>query len=263
MARKRGGEALFWTVVLWLDIAFLCYITIVGIVTGILLIIDPDSELARDVTEGIAQQEAWMLYVEMLLTFALFAIIPFLWIWRTRLGGWPAAKEYLSLRKPLPSLGLGIAFGFGLVVAILILLTIADTVSCNVTGRRLGETDGPNPVTDAISKHLNWGTIILIALVAGIGEEIFFRGLVQRQLGMWWQAILFSVAHAANASVLQLLVTLPVGVFFGWWIRRGGSLYTTIAAHVTYDFVLLSIALYAVQHPELLAETAAGAGEGC
>lgn len=260
MARKRGGEALFWTILLWLDIGWLCLNAAVGIITGILLLTDPDSELAREVTEGIAQQEAWMLYVEMLLTFTLFAIIPLLWIWRTRLGGWPAAKEYLSLRKPLRSLGLGIAFGLGLVVAILVVLTIADTVSCNLTGHRLGETDGPNPVTDAISKHLNWGTVLLIALVAGIGEEIFFRGLVQRQLGMWWQAILFAVAHATNASVVQLLVVLPIGLFFGWWIRRGGSLYTTIAAHSTYNFTLLAIALLAVENPALLGEATGGGG---
>jgi membrane protease YdiL (CAAX protease family) len=254
MARKRGGEALFWTILLWVDIALLCLLTVVGIIEGILLLTDPNSEYAKQTAERIQQGDSWMLYLNMLLTFALFAVVPFLWIWRTRLGGWPAAKEYLSLRQPIRSLGLGIAFGLGLVVAIFILLTIADTVSCNVTGRQLGETEGPNPVTDAISNHLDWGTILLIALVAGIGEEILFRGLVQRQLGMWWQAILFSVAHAANASILQLVITLPIGILFGWWIRRGGSLYTTIAAHFTYDFVILAIALYGAQHPELLTE---------
>lgn len=241
MERRRGGEATFWTVALWIDLGLILLSAVLSIATLAVLTFAPDSDIARDFNAAVPERlESFVL--GLLLTFAMFGIVPFLWVWRTRLGGWPATKEYFRLHRPAHSLAVGTAVGIGVVVAILVLLTAAQYASCALTGHGI-TPEGNNPVTDAIQAHLSWPLAILIALIAGIGEEIFFRGFLQRQLGFWSQGILFALAHAANASLLQMVVTLAIGFGFGLWVRRGGSLYVVIAAHVTYDLAILGLTM--------------------
>ncbi len=89
----------------------------------------------------------------------------------------------------------------------------------------------------------------LVALAAGWGEELLFRGTIQGLLVRWtnpWIAIagsslLFGLVHAL--SVTYLLLAAGVGLYLGvlaWWTE---SLVPPIIAHALYDFVALSVML--------------------
>jgi membrane protease YdiL (CAAX protease family) len=89
--------------------------------------------------------------------------------------------------------------------------------------------------------------LAVIAALAGIGEELFFRGL---QLGLTemvgmnvWLAILvtsllFGLAHAITPTYFVL--SFIVSLYFGWLFVHTGNLLVPIAIHALYDlFVLL------------------------
>ncbi|PIP54193.1 MAG: CPBP family intramembrane metalloprotease domain-containing protein [Bacteroidetes bacterium CG23_combo_of_CG06-09_8_20_14_all_32_9] len=90
--------------------------------------------------------------------------------------------------------------------------------------------------------------ILLIAILPAIGEELLFRGLLQRIFTEWsknihWgiliSAFLFSVIH------FQFFGFLPrffLGVFFGYLLEVTGSLWVPISAHFINNLtgVLLS-----------------------
>ena len=89
--------------------------------------------------------------------------------------------------------------------------------------------------------------LTLIAALAGIGEELFFRGLLQLGLyyffGDVWIAILissllFGLAHAITPTYFVL--SFVVSIYFGWIFVHTGNLLVPIAIHALYDlFVLL------------------------
>jgi membrane protease YdiL (CAAX protease family) len=85
----------------------------------------------------------------------------------------------------------------------------------------------------------------LVALLAGVGEELLFRGVIQTLLGQWTTpvagllitSILFALAHAL--SKLYFLLALIIGLCFGWLVYRYNDLVAPMLAHSMYDFVAL------------------------
>jgi len=93
--------------------------------------------------------------------------------------------------------------------------------------------------------------ILVIGLLAGIGEEVFFRGLLQPKMhlytgsahwGVWLTAIIFSAIH------LQFYGFLPrvfLGAIFGYLYLFSGSLIYPILAHIlnnTFTVIMVYLA---------------------
>ena len=89
---------------------------------------------------------------------------------------------------------------------------------------------------------LDWPLVIALSITAGVTEEILFRGILQRWVGVWGQAVLFGLAHAGYDTVLNVAVPLLIGIGFGYVYKWRRNLWTVIVAHFLYDFVLLSVA---------------------
>ena len=90
--------------------------------------------------------------------------------------------------------------------------------------------------------HWKLGQLALVATFAGLGEELFFRGLLQLGLSIFvdvWLAILltsliFGLAHAVTFlyCILAFLVSLYLGLLF----IHTDNLVVPIAVHALYDF---------------------------
>ena len=86
----------------------------------------------------------------------------------------------------------------------------------------------------------------LVALLAGVGEELLFRGVVQTLVGRWTNPIvglaiaslLFGVAHAL--SRLYVLLATLIGAYLGWLTLYYNDLIAPIVAHALYDFLALA-----------------------
>lgn len=81
------------------------------------------------------------------------------------------------------------------------------------------------------------GSVVLIVFVAFV-EEILFRGLLQRAAvqvlgsgGLLVSSELFVVAYIGSLSVTFVVLMALVGLFFGWCVRRTGSIWGVVLAH--------------------------------
>jgi len=91
--------------------------------------------------------------------------------------------------------------------------------------------------------------LALVALAAGIGEEMLFRGLVQHGLANWlgppwgiWLALAiasaaFGCAHMLSAT--YAILAALIGLYLGLLLIFSGNLLAPAVAHGLYDFVAL------------------------
>jgi len=91
-------------------------------------------------------------------------------------------------------------------------------------------------------RQLNLWQLALIAALAGIGEELLFRGLFQlglsNLLGVWWAILLtsliFGLAHAITPTYFFL--AFLISNYLGFLFEQTGNLIVPIAIHALYDF---------------------------
>ena len=105
-------------------------------------------------------------------------------------------------------------------------------------------------------KHCSIFQIFLIALLAGLGEELFFRGFVQTALMTWmtgwgipevyailWavslSALLFGLVHPI--SRLYVIICVLIGIYCSVLFLWTGNLLAPIVFHAFYDFVVLAL----------------------
>jgi membrane protease YdiL (CAAX protease family) len=85
-----------------------------------------------------------------------------------------------------------------------------------------------------------------ISLLAGLGEEMLFRGVLQEVLSRWlnlWLAltlasVLFGLLHLITPTY-AVMATL-MGAYLGWLYIRSGNLLVPVTAHALYDFFALA-----------------------
>lgn len=91
--------------------------------------------------------------------------------------------------------------------------------------------------------------LVIIAALAGVGEETLFRGVIQTAvaeqiggaagaaLGLLIAAVLFGMLHPITLTY-ALLAGL-IGLYLGWLWLANGNLLAPIITHGLYDFVAL------------------------
>jgi len=79
--------------------------------------------------------------------------------------------------------------------------------------------------------------IMLIALSAGVGEEVLFRGVLQPHLGVWPTSILFGALHPL--SWWYMLYGTGAGLLLGYLAIITEGLLAPIVCHTVVDGLLL------------------------
>lgn len=79
--------------------------------------------------------------------------------------------------------------------------------------------------------------LALISVLAGVGEELLFRGLLQPAMGLLLSSLIFGLAHCISTAYV-FLATL-IGLLLGWLLQSTGNLLTPIVTHAAYDFLAL------------------------
>lgn len=88
--------------------------------------------------------------------------------------------------------------------------------------------------------------VLLIALVVGPGEELFWRGFFQhnvaetagRRRGFILTALLYAAVHLASGNIMLVLAAAVCGLFWGWLYLRFRSPLVNIVSHTLWDLAV-------------------------
>ncbi len=82
-------------------------------------------------------------------------------------------------------------------------------------------------------RHVHWREILALACLAGLSEEVFFRGVLQQELGLILTAFIFGALHAIN--IPYMLWAALVGLYLGWLTLLAHNLWLPIVVHTVVD----------------------------
>lgn len=109
-------------------------------------------------------------------------------------------------------------------------------------------------LTFFLIKFQDWSTFLLgllvIGILPGIGEELIFRGILQRNMAQYFSAHLAIVLSAAIFSAIHLqfygfFPRMFLGILLGYLYFWSGNLWIPIWAHILNNsFTLLMVYLY-------------------
>jgi len=91
--------------------------------------------------------------------------------------------------------------------------------------------------TVLFSRFNNPTAIVFLGLLAGIVEEILFRGALVPRFGIILTAILFAALHTQYGITFASAEVFVLGVGLGWLRVRSGTI-TCIIAHTGYDIAV-------------------------
>ncbi len=132
---------------------------------------------------------------------------------------------WLSLDEPLR---FGASLLLGVALAVVLVVSTRIAVERWQWARRLHTDLRP------VARNLTRPSIVIIAVLSSVGEELFFRGFLTPFLGgVVLQAVLFGLAHQVPGPSRWVWVSWAclVGLAFGAIFALTGSLVGPIAAH--------------------------------
>ena len=89
-----------------------------------------------------------------------------------------------------------------------------------------------------------------LGLFAAFTEELVFRGILQplaaeilasRSAGLLVSTTVFTVMYLGSLSLPFIVLMFAIGLFFGWIVQEGGSLWGVIGAHALLSVGLLTV----------------------
>lgn len=96
---------------------------------------------------------------------------------------------------------------------------------------------------------------LAFGIMAGVPEEILFRGAIQPQLGLILTALIFGALHAI--SWIYFVYAAGAGLLLGLMVEWRGNLWAATMAHFAYDAgVFLLLAWYVAQQEKSRDEVA-------
>lgn len=141
--------------------------------------------------------------------------------------------EYLKIKLNLDKMMYGL--GIGLVVGII--LFVISGIAFFVLGE-MGlsqENKIADKLSDLVGQNLLY--IFIIAAFAAISEEIFFRGFLQKHIGLIPAAIIFGVIHMGYLTFTQVAGPFILGIVWGLLLKKTDNLAAPIASHFIINFL--------------------------
>lgn len=105
----------------------------------------------------------------------------------------------------------------------------------------------------------SWPGLLAVAVAAGVGEELLFRGALQPLAVRWTGpaagvalvSVVFGLLHAV--SLAYFVAATAIGLLLGWLAAAYQDLTAPIFAHAAYDFVALVMLRRGLHYPADLA----------
>jgi membrane protease YdiL (CAAX protease family) len=193
--------------------------------------------IAASMQQPTAQQIAATPFYQF---FALHALLIVFLIGWWLLTGRPPLGAFLNIRgeRPGEAVLTGFAVGVGgWIVTILTALLVAALL--NAAGL-IPKNLKPSPMIGYLAALPLWKKI-LIVLSAMTVEEAFFRGWLQKRVGLILSTTLFALAHVTLGQPLLLIGVTVISLIIGLTFYRTRNLVPGIVAHGVFDAIQLFV----------------------
>ena len=153
-------------------------------------------------------------------------LVAMVWDISRRLGVW-ASLTTISLLD----LALGLVAAIPPLLTVLLLELELDDYVPGLRGLR----HNIHRVLMPLIGRIRWPEALLLSALAGMSEEIFFRGVLQREVGIVLASVIFGLCHAL--SLAYVVWAIVVGCYLGWLAQWEGHFWVPIIAHTVVDLV--------------------------
>jgi membrane protease YdiL (CAAX protease family) len=197
---------------------------------GLLESVDPSAFAMGDLEQLLAQLYALVWTI-------VFVLVGSAWPTRVALAGAAARlglgrvqrRDLLALAAiTLASVGLGFVF---------------DQVNKVVMGWLGWPLTDASVITRLVSVAATPLGAVVVAICAGVTEELIFRGLLQPRFGWLLTNVAFAAAHAFQYGVDGLVVVFTLGAILAF-VRARWNTTAAIGVHVMYDALLLLLSAF-------------------
>lgn len=223
-----------------------------GIVIAVVVVVGtPITLLANEVAGSQEIDEDPVAWAIALLTSVVLELAMIFAAFRFSVQKFKLPVAALGFRRPLRG-GSGLLLGVGVCISAMAIVVVYGAI---LTALDLQpDTELPDTVFDNGLAFA--ATLIVVTLLAPVGEEIFFRGFVfgglRGRFGLWPSALasgtLFAVAHIGNAGYLPVLPAIvAIGMLFAWSYDYSGSIRVPMIGHFLYNTAQILISLAAAQ----------------
>ena len=159
----------------------------------------------------------------------------------------PPVREFLNIRQPY---GESILTGFAIGLAGWIFtIALAATVALILRQAGVLPKDIQPPPMIGWMAHLPAWKKALVVLSAMTVEEAFFRGWLQKRVGLLASTVLFATAHVGLGQPFLLIGVAIISLVIGFTFYRTKNLIPGVIAHGVFDavqlFVIIPIAFKA------------------
>jgi membrane protease YdiL (CAAX protease family) len=172
---------------------------------------------------------------------AVLLLIAAVWI---QLAHLTIAQEFVANKRALI---IGVLAGLGTASSGFILLFIGKLLKDNlqwISSLRKIVMEEVAP----LFAELTLFDILLVALASGFCEEVFFRGVMQAQIGYLPTSILFGLFHCPSLRHISYGIwAFSAALLLGFLLDYTGTLWTPIVAHALSNFIVITYLRYGVK----------------
>lgn len=152
----------------------------------------------------------------------------------------PPVTRFLNLQRADfgESLVLGLVVGLGGWI-----VTIAIAIGIGLALKAAGllpEDVQPSPVIPWMAALPIWKKALIVFSAMTV-EEAFFRGWLQKRVGLVLSTVIFAISHAGYGQPLLLIGVTVVSLVIGYAFYRTRNLWPCIIAHGVFDAIQLFI----------------------
>lgn len=87
-------------------------------------------------------------------------------------------------------------------------------------------------------------TLFVAVALAPIAEELFFRGYLQKRVGVVLSSALFAALHYSYGSIAEIVAAFFISILIGLELRKRGDLNSCILAHGAYNALTIFLVLH-------------------
>lgn len=197
-----------------------------------LLVVTASNEAPPDERQ-LSELSFWSLF-----NFHLILVI-FLFGWwaATRM---PPLSRFLNIPEKITGedllIGVGVGVG-GWMLTMLAALTIGAIL---MSLEWVPKDIKPSPLVPWMGRLPAWQKIVLIFSAMTV-EEAFFRGWLQKRVGLILSTVIFALAHAGYGQPLMLIGITVISLLIGFTFYKTRNLVPCIIAHGIFDAIQLFI----------------------